>query len=150
MGFDKNEINLVKFPDMNLDFSKQEIELFFPLSGPWSMNFFYKTFLIWSKVFKINFQNRKKTYFDLFLPILTHLDLQGESKKWPPQLLLNFSGYKHAWKGGIHSFVWSTQTFLYDIREPRYKEIKMGYQITKCLKIGKSRVLKNDTALIYV
>ena len=23
-------------------------------------------------------------------------------------------------KGGIHSFVWSTKTFLYDIREPRY------------------------------
>ena len=25
------------------------------------------------------------------------------------------------WKGGIHSFVWSTKTFLYDLREPRYK-----------------------------
>ena len=25
------------------------------------------------------------------------------------------------WKGGIHSFVWSTKTFLYDILEPRYK-----------------------------
>ena len=25
------------------------------------------------------------------------------------------------WKGGIHSFVWSTKTFLYDIRELRYE-----------------------------
>ena len=40
------------------------------------------------------------------------------------------------WKGGIHSFVWSTKTFLYDIREPRYNQIKMGYQISKCLNIG--------------
>ena len=39
------------------------------------------------------------------------------------------------WKGGIHSFVWSTKTFLYDIWEPRYKQIKMGYQISKCLNI---------------
>ena len=42
------------------------------------------------------------------------------------------------WKGGIHSFVWSTKTFLYDIRDPRYKQIKMGYQISKCLNIGQS------------
>ena len=53
------------------------------------------------------------------------------------------------WKGGIHSFVWSTKTFLYDIREPRYKQIKMGYQISKCLNMGKSSVWKSDTAAIY-
>ena len=41
-------------------------------------------------------------------------------------------------KGGLQSFVWSTKTFLYDIREPRYKQIKMGYQISKCLNIGQS------------
>ena len=41
-------------------------------------------------------------------------------------------------KGEIHSFVWSTKTFLYDIREPRYKQIKMGYRISKCLNIGQS------------
>ena len=38
----------------------------------------------------------------------------------------------------IHSSVWSTKTFLYDIQEPRYKQIKMGYQISKCLNIGQS------------
>ena len=32
-------------------------------------------------------------------------------------------------RDGIHSFVWSTKTFLYNIRELRYKHIKMGYQI---------------------
>ena len=42
------------------------------------------------------------------------------------------------WKVGIHGFIWSTKTFLYDIREPRYKQIKMGYQISKCLHIGQS------------
>ena len=31
-----------------------------------------------------------------------------------------------SWKGGIHSFVWSTKTFLYDIRALRCKQIKMG------------------------
>ena len=39
------------------------------------------------------------------------------------------SWYKIHWEGGIHSFVWST-TFLYDIREPRYEQINMGYQIS--------------------
>ena len=53
------------------------------------------------------------------------------------------------WKGGIHSFVWSTKTFLYDIWEPRYKQIKMGYQISKCLNIEKFCVWKSDTAAIY-
>ena len=42
------------------------------------------------------------------------------------------------WKGGIHSLVCSTKTLLYDIREPRYKQIEMGYQISKCLNIGQS------------
>ena len=28
-------------------------------------------------------------------------------------------------KCGIHSSVWSTKTFLYNIREPRYKQIKI-------------------------
>ena len=43
-------------------------------------------------------------------------------------------------KGGIHSSDWST--FLYNIREPRYNQIKMGYHISKFLNIGQSSVLK--------
>ena len=43
-------------------FSKQEMELFLPLPGLWSKNFFYIMFLICSKGFKINFQNRKWNY----------------------------------------------------------------------------------------
>ena len=31
------------------------------------------------------------------------------------------------WIGWIHSFIWSTKTFLYDIRKPGYKQTKMGY-----------------------
>ena len=46
------------------------------------------------------------------------------------------------WKGGIHSFVWSTNTFLFDIQELRDKQIKRGYQISKCLNIGQSYCLE--------
>ena len=58
--------------------------------------------------------------------------------KLAPQILLNFSTKNILecwdiihWKGGIHSFVWSTKTFLYDIREPRYKQIKIGFRFKK-------------------
>ena len=46
------------------------------------------------------------------------------------------------WIGGIHSFVLNTKTVLYNIRGPRYKQIKMGYQISKCLNIGQSYCLE--------
>ena len=36
-------------------------------------------------------------------------------------------------KGGICSSVWSTETFLHDIREPRYKQSNMGCQISRIL-----------------
>ena len=41
-------------------------------------------------------------------------------------------------KGWIHSSVFSTKTLLYDIRDPRCKQIKMEYQIFKNLDIGQS------------
>ena len=34
-------------------------------------------------------------------------------------------------KGRIHSFVWSTKSFLYNIRELGYKQNNMGYQISR-------------------
>ena len=53
--------------------SKQEMELFHPLPGIWSKNFFCKIILIWSKEFKFNFRkrkwnnpNRKWNYFSHF------------------------------------------------------------------------------------
>ena len=39
-------------------------------------------------------------------------------------------------KRGNHSSVMSTRTFLYDIREPRYEEVKIGYQISNFLDIA--------------
>ena len=45
-----------------MELSKQQMELFLPLAGLISKNFFYKMFLICSKRFKINFQNRKWNY----------------------------------------------------------------------------------------
>ena len=55
-------------------------------------------------------------------------------------------------KGEVHSSVWSTQTFLYDNMVPRYKKIKMEYQITKVLDIGHSSSLKSDVqyCLTYI
>ena len=47
-------------------------------------------------------------------------------------------------KGEIYSSVLSTKTFLYDIREPRYKQIKTRYQISKVLYIGQSSAFKSD------
>ena len=52
-------------------------------------------------------------------------------------------------KGEIHSSVWSTKTFLYDIREPRKKKIKMGYHISKFLNIGQSSFLKSDVPYCF-
>ena len=43
--------------------------------------------------------------------------------------------YIFHFKGGIHRSVWSTKTFLYDIRELRYKQNNMGYHISKILNI---------------
>ena len=48
-------------------------------------------------------------------------------------------------KGGIYRSIWSTKTFLYDIREPRYKRNNMEYHISKFLNIKQSCVLKTET-----
>ena len=45
-----------------MELSKREMEIFLPLPGLWSKKLFYKRFFIWSKGFKINFQNRKWNY----------------------------------------------------------------------------------------
>ena len=52
-------------------------------------------------------------------------------------------------EGEVHSSVWSTKTFPYDKREPRYKQIKMGYQISKILDTGHSSVLKSDVPYCF-
>ena len=107
----------------------------------WNIVYFYTFILVYLHTFIFAFLH---TGILAFLQIL-HTILRVSHKTCPTWFLLNFSGYKTAkkldiihWKGGIHSFVWSTKTFLYDIREPRYKQIKMGYQISKCLNIGQS------------
>ena len=52
-------------------------------------------------------------------------------------------------KGEIHSSIWSTKNFLYDKREPRYKQIKIRYQIKKILDSGQSSVLKFDVPYCF-
>ena len=51
-------------------------------------------------------------------------------------------------KGEIHSSVWSTKTFLYAIREPRYKQNNIGYQISRILDNDQSNIVKSDTTAI--
>ena len=49
-------------------------------------------------------------------------------------------------KGEIYSSVWSTKTFLNDIRELRYKQNNMEYKISNNEQY---HILKSDTAAIY-
>ena len=51
-------------------------------------------------------------------------------------------------KSGIHSSVLGIKTFLYNIRKPRYKQIKMAYQILKILDIGQSSILNSGIVLL--
>ena len=52
-------------------------------------------------------------------------------------------------KGEIHSSIWSPKTFLYDIRELRYKQNNMGYQMSGILNNDQSNIVKSDTAAIH-
>ena len=57
-------------------------------------------------------------------------------KRCPQDYSNNISGFKQTrrnilyLKGGLHSSVWSTKTFLYNIRKLRYKQNSMGYEIS--------------------
>ena len=52
-------------------------------------------------------------------------------------------------KGGIQRSIWSTKTFLYDIREPRYKQKNKRYYISKNFTIRQSSVLKTDAQYCF-
>ena len=52
-------------------------------------------------------------------------------------------------KGGILRFIWSTKTFLYDIREPRYKQNNLGYQKSRDENNKQFNVMESDIAAIY-
>ena len=52
-------------------------------------------------------------------------------------------------KGEIHNSVWSTKTFVYGKREPRYKQTKMRYEISKISDTGQSSVLKSDVPYCF-
>ena len=80
-----------------------------------------------------------------------YIQTTGCPEKCIQVCLNNISCYKNAkrlghilFKGGIHGYVWSTKTFLSNIREPIYRKIKIGYQISKSLDIGQSSVLESD------
>lgn len=52
-------------------------------------------------------------------------------------------------KGGIHSSILSTKTFLYSDREPRYTGIKSGYQISKICINDQSYIFESNSVVIY-
>ena len=55
-------------------------------------------------------------------------EIQGVSKTTISTTIKMLEGWNIFYlKGGIHGSVLSTKTFLYDIRELRYKQIKIGY-----------------------
>ena len=56
-----------------MELFKQDMDLFLLLPGLWSKNFFYKMFLICSKDFKINFQNRKWNYPNRIWNYFSHI-----------------------------------------------------------------------------
>ena len=72
-----------------------------------------------------------------------YMILQGDHKKLRRSFCLispatnMLEGYDiFLLKGGIHSFIWSTKTFLYDMRELRYKQNKIGYHISRISNNG--------------
>ena len=88
-----------------------------------------------------------KTY--ILLSVFSNRSIQG-AKKWDlfydqylHQIKHNSAGYIFYLKGWIHTSVWSTKKFLYDIRKPRYKQIKAGYQNLKKMDIRQSRVMNS-------
>ena len=52
-------------------------------------------------------------------------------------------------KEEIHISVWSTKTCLNDIRELRYKQKDMGYQILRILEKAHTNFFEFDIAKIY-
>ena len=52
-------------------------------------------------------------------------------------------------KGRLHSSVWTTKKFLHNIREPRYKPIKIGSQISKLSDIGPSNFLNSNVPYCF-
>ena len=61
-----------------MELSKQEMNLFLPPPGLWWKNFFNKMLLIWSKGFKIDFQNRKWNYPNRKWNYFSHLQASGQ------------------------------------------------------------------------
>ena len=53
-------------------------------------------------------------------------------------------------KGGINSYVWNTKIFLYDIREQRYKQNNLSYQIWRIWINEQSYSLQSAPTALYV
>ena len=83
-----------------MELSKQEMELFLPLPGFWSKNLFYKRFFIWSKEFKINFQNRKWNYPNMKWNYFTHFQVSDKKTCFTKCFLIDPRSSKLIFKTG--------------------------------------------------
>ena len=81
----------MELSNQEMESSKQEMELFLPLPGFWWKNFFYNIFFICSKVFKIDFQNRKRNYPNRKWNYFSHLI---KKKVFYKMLLICSKGFK--------------------------------------------------------
>merc|ERR1712208_222803 len=83
-----------------MELSKQEMELFLPLSGLKTKNFFYKMFLICSKGLKINFQNRKWNYPNRKWNYFSHFQASDEKTSFTKCFSFDPRGPKLIFKTG--------------------------------------------------
>ena len=83
-----------------MELSRQEIDLFLPLPGLWSKNFFYKMFLIWSKGSKIDFQNRKWNYPNRKWNYFSHFQASDEKTSFTKCFSFDPTGPKLIFKTG--------------------------------------------------
>ena len=132
---------------------------FWKIEPPWIFDVpQLKLGLLWKKIYPApplgNFSQIFPFLFFMMAP------LKGESKKTSLNLHRSFclislvTNILEDWdiihlKGEIHISVWSTKTFLYDIRELRYGQNNTGYQISRIWNNDHSNFFESDTAKIY-
>ena len=109
-----------------MELSKQEMELFHPLPGLWSKNLFYKMFLIWSKEFKINFQNRKWNYPNRKWNYLSHFQASDQKISFTKCFSYDPRGSKSIFKTG-NGIIQTGNGILSPISRPLIKKLLLQH-----------------------
>ena len=88
------------FLKQEMEWCKQEMELYLPLPGLWSKNLFYKMFLICSKGLKIDFQNREWNYANRKWNYFSHFQASDQKTSFTKYLSFDPMGSKLIYKTG--------------------------------------------------